>query len=47
VDPHDLGDLGTDPHGRVESGHRLLEDHRHISAAHRGEVAGFCGLPTT
>ena len=28
-----LGDLRADPHDRIERGHRLLEDHRHVAAA--------------
>jgi hypothetical protein len=33
VDQHRLGDLAADAHERVERGHRLLEDHRHVRAA--------------
>ena len=30
-----LGDLRADAHDRIERGHRLLEDHRHVAAAMR------------
>ncbi len=33
VQGHDLGDLGADPHERVERGHGLLEDHGQLIAA--------------
>ena len=38
VDERALGDLGADPHDRVERAHRLLEDHRHLRAADAVEV---------
>ncbi len=31
VDASDLGDLGADPHHRVQRGHRLLEHHGHVA----------------
>ncbi len=34
-----FGDLLADRKHRVERGHRLLEDHRHIGAAHRAQRA--------
>ena len=37
VDQHRLGDLVADPHGRVERGHRLLEDHGDVAAADAGQ----------
>ena len=43
VDQHRLGDLGADPHRRVERGHRLLEHHRDVAVRARadsGRVAG-------
>ncbi len=35
-----LGDLEADGEGRVERAHRILEDHRHVLAAQRGQAAG-------
>ena len=34
MQPHDLGDLLADGEHRVEAGHRLLEDHADLVAAH-------------
>ena len=34
VDPHRLGNLAADCHRRVQGGHRVLEDHRDVVAAH-------------
>ncbi|GAA3151743.1 hypothetical protein GCM10020001_089120 [Nonomuraea salmonea] len=39
VQRHDLGDLGADPHERVERGHRLLEDHGQLAPAQPLEPA--------
>jgi hypothetical protein len=33
-----LGDLGTDRHHGIETGHRILEDHRHLRAAKPPEL---------
>ena len=34
-----LGDLAPDLHDRVERGHRVLEDHRHLGAPQRSHLA--------
>ena len=39
VGPDRLDDLGADPVDRVERGHRVLEDHRDLGAAHLLQLA--------
>ncbi len=38
MQPHCLGDLAPDRPGRVEGGHRVLEDHRDLVAAHAAHL---------
>ncbi len=40
VGAQDLVDLAADRHHRIERGHRLLEDHRHLRRARAGAGGG-------
>ena len=40
VQAHGLDQLPSDRHHRIERGHRILEDHRHVVTAQRSQLAG-------